>query len=105
MLAAAEQEVATGLVPMPDSIFFPGLMARRHPSISPRICGAAADGLIVIGAETTLLNPVGRAERKGLVFILAAASTLVVMLKRYVLPPAKGGRVTEVDDVPNAPIG
>ena len=61
-----------------------GFPLRRESSLkslaSPWIAGLAALELIVIGAEMTLAKPVGRAERHGLVSMLAAASTAVVMM-------------------------
>ena len=54
---------------------------------------------MVIGADTTLAEPVGNDERKGAVWTLAVPSASALMEKTYVLLAASGGRVTAVCEV------
>ena len=68
------------------------------------ICPVAPE-LIVIGADTTLANAVGRAERSGLASTFARPSTLAVIAKTYVFPASSVGNVTEVFAVRNRPAG
>jgi hypothetical protein len=59
-----------------------GWVSRLRTDASPWISGVVAPELMVMGAETTVAYPVGRAERNGLVWMLAEPSTCAMIMKR-----------------------